>query len=123
MNFIFSFIASFIQQAACLLLDVAKIELATLYLKGLGHIRRVFIVGLFFLFAVLLCVSGFLIIHVALFMVLPWSLLVKALCLLGLGLVYLLVPLFLILRFCSQRGWMKVCQADKLIDELKIGKV
>lgn len=73
-------------------------------------------------FGAMFCFFGFLIIHIALFIYLPWSLPIKTLCLLGLGLIYFFVPLFFVLRFSSQRIWMKIFEADKLINTLKIDK-
>ena len=119
MNLIFTFIQSFIQQAVSLLLDIAKIEIATFYVGTVKNLRRIFVLGLCVFLGAMLCFSGFLIIHIALFIYLPWSIPVKSLFLLGLGLVYFTVPLCLVLIFSTQRYWMKISQADKLIDGLK----
>jgi len=74
--------------------------------------------GLAAVLGVMLAVAGFLLIHVGLFLYLPWSVPTKALILVVLGLIYLVVPLIFILRICSRRTWLKLSRADELTASL-----
>ena len=103
------------------LVETLKVEAATRYVAGVRKARRGFIalIGSFLL--LLLMMSGFLLIHVALFMWLPWALPLKALLLLGLGLIYLLIGLLAVLAVCSERAWMKFTKVDQILAGLSKG--
>lgn len=95
------------------ILDLLELEVSAFYLKALKQARRMFIVGVLTVSCIVLSIIGFAMVHIALFLYLPWSISVKAFVLLGLGLLYLLIPLGFVLRYCSSRTWVKIAQIRK----------
>jgi hypothetical protein len=85
-------------------LDGLELQAAAVYVAGVKKTRQA-----------LLMMSGFLLIHVALFIWLPWSLPLKALILLILGVVYLGGGLAVVLRLSSDRTWMKFARVDRIL--------
>ena len=92
-----------------------KTEAAAVYVAGVGKARKAFIALLGLAFSLLLALAGFVFIHIALFMLLPWSLPVKALVLLMLGLVYLGAGVAVVGELSSDRAWMKFTKIDRII--------
>jgi hypothetical protein len=95
-----------------------KIRAATYYVKAVGAARCVFIGSLILKCALLLMLAGFVIMHIAIFMFLPWSPQSKAVVLFILGGLYFLISLVYVLRICSQEFWMKHSKASKLVEEV-----
>ena len=95
-----------------------KIEAATHYVNGVQKARQAFIalLGSFLLLLLMMC--GFLLIHVALFVWLPWALPVKAIVLLALGAVYLGVGLAIVGTISSERNWVKFTNVDRIVRNL-----
>jgi hypothetical protein len=100
---------------------IVKIRAVGFYVKAVSAVRCAFIGGVTFACALLLMLTGFILMHVAIFWFLPWSPEAKAIVLLILGFLYFLIPLLLVLRMCSQQQWMKCSKASELVDEA-IGK-
>ncbi len=98
--------------------DILQIEAAAVYVAGVRKARQAFIALLGLALFLLLALSGFVLIHVALFAWLPWSLPVKALILLVLGVVYLGGGLAVVLRLSSDRTWMKFAKVDRILASL-----
>lgn len=99
-------------------LDNLKLQAAAAYVAGVRKTRQAFIALLGSFLLLLLMMSGFLLIHVALFIWLPWSLPLKALILLILGLVYLGGGLAVVFRLSSDRTWMKFAKVDHILASL-----
>lgn len=99
-------------------LDYLKTEAAAVYVAGVRKARQAFIVLLGLVVFMLLALSGFVFIHVALFVWLPWSLPTKALVLLILGVVYLGGGLAVILGLSSDRAWMRFTKVDRILASL-----
>jgi hypothetical protein len=97
-------------------LDRLRIEAAIRYVDGVKKARQGFIALLGTFLLALLMMSGFLLIHVALFVWLPWSVPVKALILLILGVVYLGIGLAFVLKITSNRAWMEFTGVDEVLD-------
>ncbi len=99
-------------------LDLARIEGAICYVKGVRHARRAFLVGVAALGGLGLLAAGFVILHAGLFLLLflafgaGW---VLAATLLILGVLYTLVPLAVLRRLCSQGAWMRFFKADRVV--------
>lgn len=98
-------------------IEMIKLEFLKIYVRGIDNVRQIFIVGLLALFGIMLTLVGFTMIHIALFLLMPWSPQTNALILLGLGSVYFLVPLIFILKLASRKAWMKASGAEKLAGE------
>lgn len=92
-----------------------KTEAAAVYVAGVGKARKAFIALLGLAFSLLLALAGFVFIHIALFVLLSWSLPVKALVLLILGLVYLGAGIAVVGELSSDRAWMKFTKIDRII--------
>ena len=99
-------------------LDCLKIEAAGVYVAGVRKARQEFIALLGLTALMLLALSGFVFIHVALFVWLPWSLPTKALVLLILGVVYLSGGLVVFFGLTSHRAWMKFTGVDCILASL-----
>ncbi len=101
-----------------LIINLFKSRCLTVYIRIIERLRGFFIRGLTALFCLMLVISGFLIIHVALFFYLPWDLETKALVLLIVGLTYFFVPLTLICWLYSKPQWIKMSGAEEMIENL-----
>jgi len=99
-------------------LDSLRTEAAAAYVAGVRKARQTFIALLGLALFLLLALSGFVLIHVALFAWLPWSLPVKALVLLVLGIVYLGAGLAVVLGLSSDRTWVKFAKVDRILAAL-----
>ena len=100
------------------LLGSLEMEAATLYVAGVRKAREAFIALLFALLFLLLMMIGFLLMHVALLLWLPWSLPARALVLFILGMVYFGGGLAVVFRITSDRTWMKFAKVDRLLARL-----
>jgi|WetSurMetagenome_2_1015567.scaffolds.fasta_scaffold19553_3 hypothetical protein len=96
-------------------LNNLQTEAAAVYVAGVRKTRQAFLALLGMALSLLLALSGFVLVHVALFTWLPWSLPAKALVLLFLGLVYLGGGLAVILRLSSDRTWMRFAKVDRIL--------
>jgi len=118
MKFIFDVLIALFQGAYGKVLDLVKGEFAAVYIDTVEHTRRVFVAGWIAFLGVLLGVCGFLFIHIALYLYLPWSTETKALALLGLGLLYLLAAVVSTMQLLSRGFWLKHSKAEALLDSL-----
>lgn len=100
-------------------LALAKIKAVRLYVRALGEVRQIFIRYVILRFALLLMIVGFGLMHVALFLYLPWSKEAKVLLLLIFGIVYFLISLAIILTMTSEKYWMKLSGATKLVSDIE----
>jgi hypothetical protein len=96
-------------------LGIVRTELAAAYVGCVAKVHRAFIALLCLALCLLLALAGFVLIHVALFAWLPWSLPVKALLLLILGVIYLGCGLAVTFVISSDRTWMKFAKVDRIL--------
>lgn len=96
---------------------LAKIELAKIYLEGVGMVRNS--AGTLFRLSLTvgMLVMGLLLLHVALFMLLPWSLQTKAFLILGLGGFYTLTAAIVIGMVSREKTWIRKSGAQRLLEE------
>jgi uncharacterized integral membrane protein len=92
-----------------------RIIAATEYVAGVRKARRAFIALLASFLLLLFLMSGFLLIHVAFFLWVPWSLPVKAMVLLVLGAIYLGGGLIAVWRISSDRAWIRFTKVDRIL--------
>ncbi|MBN2466081.1 hypothetical protein JXD38_10725 [candidate division WOR-3 bacterium] len=118
MKFILGIISALFGRWLDLVLDSLKTEAAAVYVAGVRKARQAFIALLGLAVFLLLTLSGFVLIHVALFAWLPWSLPAKALVLLILGVVYLGGGLAVVLGLSSDRTWMRFTKVDRILANL-----
>jgi len=118
MNFVLGFISALFRRWLGRVQDILQIEAAAVYVAGVRKARQAFIALLGLALFLLLALSGFVLIHVALFAWLPWSLPVKALILLVLGVVYLSGGIAVVLGLSSDRTWMRFTKVDRILANL-----
>ena len=118
MGFILEIISSLCGRCVNAALSIAKIEAAAAYVGAVVKVRRAFVALLSLALFLLLALSGFVLIHVALFAWLPWSLPVKALVMLVLGVAYLGGGLAVVLGLSSDRTWMRFTKVDLILANL-----
>ncbi|HAR98928.1 MAG TPA: hypothetical protein DCS11_08570 [Syntrophus sp. (in: bacteria)] len=104
------------------LMGSLEAEAAVLYVGGVRKAREAFIALLIAGLFLLLLMIGFLLVHVALFLWLPWSLTARALVLLVLGVVYFGSGLAVVIALTSQRAWMKFTKVDRLLARLRTNR-
>ena len=118
MSFVLGIISALFRRWTGRVQDILQIEAAAVYVAGVRKARQAFIALLGLALSLLLALSGFVFIHVALFAWLPWSLPVKALALLVLGVVYLGGGLAVVLGLSSDRTWMRFTKVDCILASL-----
>jgi len=118
MNFVLGILSALFRRWTGRVQDILQIEAAAVYVAGVRKARQAFIALLGLALFLLLTLSGFVLIHVALFAWLPWSLPAKALVLLILGVVYLGGGLAVVLGLSSDRTWMRFTKVDRILANL-----
>lgn len=96
---------------------MAKIELARIYLQGVSKVRSSAGAMLRLCLMLGMLVMGLLLLHVALFMLLPWSLQTKAFLTLGLGVLYTLTGGLVIGLASRETFWMRKSGAQRLLED------
>lgn len=96
-------------------LDLLKVRAATAYVQGVQTVRRWWIGAILLAAVLLLLAVGFVLIHVGLFLWVPWALATKAMLLCVLGLVYMGLALIILLHCCAEKTWMRGSHADQLV--------
>jgi hypothetical protein len=122
MKVIFDLIMSVLPSLFKPLTDFIKLELLRVYIEGIDSVRRAYVLALLGVFTVVLGLCGFVMAHIALFMLLPWSTPVNALVLLGVGTFYFLLSLVIVLKLCSRRLWLKVSGAEGMARGIARGR-
>jgi len=95
--------------------SLSKIEAAIVYLNVLKGARRLAIVLCLLVFFVVALACGMLLIPIALCLFMPWSPEVRTIVAASFGAVYLIVPLIVVMALFSQKRWMRVSGAGKLV--------
>lgn len=95
-----------------------KFESIKLYASISDVLRGLFIhVALIFLF-VIIALSGFIFIHIALFLILPWSTETKAIILLVLGIIYFLLPTSFVVILYSRKQWARASGLESFAERI-----
>ena len=96
-------------------LDLIRIRATAFYVKGVRAARSAYLGLLALLFAVVLAGAGFVLFHVGLFVLLPkpWN----GIVLMALGAIYMLAALLGLRATVSEKTWMRLSQADRLVAE------
>lgn len=98
--------------------SLIKNYLASIYVDVVDGLRSVYLVLVFTIVALLLFFCGFLLLHIALFLYLPWSLADKIFLVTILGLFYLSLPIVVLSILQSRKRWMKASGAKKILDDI-----
>jgi len=122
MGFLRGLFSAFLGRWIDRLLGTLEIEAAILYVGGVRKAREAFIALLLAVLFLLLMTTGFLLIHVGLFLWLPWSLPARALVLLVLGAAYFGSGLAVVITITSERAWMKFTKVDLPLARLRTNR-
>ena len=98
--------------------DSIKLVAATYYVRAVREVRCAFIIGVLVTVGLLLMLAGFVLMHLAIFVFMPWSDQAKAVVLLLLGALYFIVPAMYVVKVCSEKFWMTRTRASRLVDEV-----
>lgn len=101
-----------IKGALTFLFGLVRDDVMAFYRRIILLTRAVFTTGVLTGVCLLLLLSGFLMIHWALFILLPWAESTKGLVLLGLGLFYFIVPLGFLSILLSKHRWLALFKAE-----------
>ena len=118
MSFVLGIISALVHRWVGRVQDILQIEATAVYVAGVRKARQAFVALLGLALFLLLALSGFVLIHVALFAWLPWSLPAKALILLVLGVIYLGGGGAVVLGISSERTWMRFTKVDRILANL-----
>ena len=94
-------------------IDLLKIKGAIWYIRGVRTARKAYIGVVLFFLCLALVTAGFILLHVGLFALLPAP--ANAITLLVLGAIYLIVGLSALAATCSEKRWMKLSRADRMV--------
>ena len=98
-------------------IDNAKIKAVKFYVLGLRTARETFICGVLVLALLLVIFGGLILVHVGIFLLIP-SMVVKSILMIALGAVYTGGALYFLLQQCSEKNWMELSGADKLVEQV-----
>ena len=102
-------------------IDIVKIEAATYYIKAIQSGRQGLLAALLVWLGIFFFALGVILLHASIFVGLYlWfqSITAVAIGLLVLGSVYVIIILLVVCRFLSEKTWMKLFKADKLVEDL-----
>lgn len=113
------FLAMFgVSRAFNLAIDLLKGIFLKRYISCVEFLRSIyFAMAMIFAFLILL-MCGFILLHIALFLILPWSMENKIILLFSLGAAYCIASLVAIFILQSRARWLKISGAKKMIDDL-----
>ena len=92
-----------------------KIKAVSTYLKVVDGARKGVLGVVALLLVLMLLITGFVAIHVGLFILFDWDLRTVGIVTLCLGAVYFLIPAIAIVVLTSERTWMKMSGGDELV--------
>ena len=92
-----------------------KIKAVSTYLKVVDGVRKGVLGVVALLLVLMLLITGFVAIHVGLFILFDWDLRTVGIVTLCLGGVYFLVPVIAITVMTSEKTWMKMSGGDDLV--------
>ncbi len=99
-------------------MQLAKIEVATLYLKVVRIVREHLLVFVAMLFCLLLASVAIIVVPVAVVLCLPLTLKIKLIILAILGILDIAVPLAFLNRFLSETTWLKISKTDTILEKM-----
>ncbi len=96
----------------------AKIRAAIYYLESVRSARQVVIVAGALVLCFVIIAGGAILIPLALCLFMPWQPLTKAIVASAFGAVYLIVPVAVAVTLMSEKRWMRLTKADKLLNNV-----
>lgn len=104
-----------LEQKSRAALRLSEIKAASLYVRLVKYLRFGMLGVLALLLCLVLVLSGFVILHLALALYLPWPLHDRGILLVALGLLYIVIAAVWLLVASSQRTWMRCTGAGRLV--------
>lgn len=95
--------------------ELAKIELASYYVKAIKIIRQECMISTLIIFGAIIFANVLGVIEMAILLYAPWSAPYKILAALVFGVIGFSIPLVVALRFFSEERWLRVTKADEFI--------
>jgi hypothetical protein len=92
-----------------------KVQAAILYVNLIKSTRRMAMLLCLLVLCAIVIACGFLLIPVALCLFMPWGNETKALVAASFGAAYVVIPLIVAVSLFSQKRWMRVSRAGKLL--------
>ncbi|GEM_PF-1403134 len=96
-------------------IDLARIELASAYVRVIKLIRQECLISTLIIFGVIIFANAMLVVQVSILLFTPWSVPLRIFTALAFGVVCAVAPLLVVLRFFSQERWMRITRADEII--------
>lgn len=113
MRFLWELLWQLMPQLFESILDKAKSAVRSLVVQAALQLRPVIAMGLMAVLMAVLCGAGFILLHIALYLLLPWQPETKAWVLLGLGAFYLVVPAAIMAKAMSRRTWERLSHFEE----------
>lgn len=93
--------------------ELFKDQILAVYTHAIESVRKVFLAGVATAFCLLLITTGFLLFHLALYLVLPWTESERALLFFILSAIYMTIPIVLVVWLNSRLRWLRICGLKK----------
>lgn len=96
--------------------DLFRIRGAIWYLRAVRTARGLYLLGLATTLGAVLAGAGFVLLHIGLYALLPAP--ADAITLMGLGMIYLVAGIYLVVGLSKEQRWMKASGADVVCETL-----
>ena len=113
-SFLVRNLARHYQQKSMMLLENKSL---TWYVKSIAAARKAFIGTVALASLILVLFTGFVMIHMGLFFLLPWSLAARATFILVLGAIYFAAAIIALLKLSSEKFFMQKSKASEMVDK------
>jgi hypothetical protein len=100
------------------ILKMIKVQLAIGFLEGIRAARRILLLLVLLVFVITLIGGGLVLIPLSLLLFMDWAPHTKAIVGMVVGLLYLVVPAVALLPLLSEKRWMRVTSASKVLRQL-----
>ena len=98
--------------------DLAKIEAAALYIRGIKMLREHFVAVVTLIFSLILLAFAVILVPFVLVFCMDWTAKTKVIVVCVLSVFYIGIPLLLIRRFISEKTWMRMSKSDELLEKV-----
>ncbi len=96
-------------------LVLCKIRAAVVYQDFIKGARRTAMLACILVLSIVILACGFLLIPVGLCLFMPWAPATKAIVAVSFGAAYIIIPLIVVMALLSEKRWLKMSSADKLM--------
>lgn len=100
------------------MLRMIKVQIAIGFLEGVRAARRILLLLVLLVFVITLIGGGLVLIPLSLLLFTDWAPHTKAIVGMVVGLLYLLIPVIALIPLLSEKRWMRITSANKVLKEL-----